>query len=91
MLGPSVLIIPILVENYTDPTIRAYLPLGWWYQHYYDNILDSLGEESDVRVPEEFHSIPILYQGGTILVKQEPGQTTTERYAYIFQAIHILA
>jgi lysosomal alpha-glucosidase len=75
MLGSAVLVVPILEENYTAKTIKAYLPSGWWYQHHFSEIVDSLGEERELKIPKD--SIPVLYRGGSIIVKQEPGQTTT--------------
>ncbi|OXA58369.1 Lysosomal alpha-glucosidase [Folsomia candida] len=75
MLGPGVMIVPILEENYTKNTIPAYLPKGFWYHHYYLNdVIESLGEVHDLQIP--VHSIPILYQGGSIIVKQKGEQNT---------------
>lgn len=79
MLGPSVLIIPVLDDN-EESTIRAYLPKGWWYQHYFDEIIESLSEMRDIQVPVQNHSIPVLYRSGSIIIRQNPGLTTTERY-----------
>ncbi|ODN01640.1 Lysosomal alpha-glucosidase [Orchesella cincta] len=74
MLGSSVMIVPILEENYNKPTITAYLPKGWWYQHYFSEIIESLGEERQLTIPD--NSIPILYRGGTIIMKQDPALNT---------------
>lgn len=77
MLGPAVMVVPILEENYDKPTVNAYLPKGWWYQHYFPEIIESLGESRGVQVPE--NSIPILYRGGTIIMKQDPALNTQQR------------
>ncbi|CAL8074591.1 unnamed protein product [Orchesella dallaii] len=74
MLGSSVMVVPILEENYSKPTIEAYLPKGWWYQHYFAEIIESLGEERELQIPE--NSIPILYRGGSIIMKQDPALNT---------------
>lgn len=74
MLGKAVLVIPILEENYTKDTISAYLPKGFWYQHSTGEVIESLGEQRDLKIPQ--HSIPVLYQGGSIVIKQEGAQNT---------------
>jgi len=81
MLGPSVLVIPILEEGHQASTVDAYLPRGWWYPHYESTeIIESLGEVVAVRVPDEFHSIPILYRENSIIIRQEPAANTVLRY-----------
>lgn len=76
MLGPGVMIVPILEENYSKDTIVAYLPKGWWYYHHSPTIIESLGEEQSLDVPED--AIPVMYKGGSIIMKQDPGQNTKE-------------
>jgi lysosomal alpha-glucosidase len=69
MLGPSVMIVPILEENYTKPTITAYLPKGFWYSHYSQDVIESLSEERELDIPNK-NAIPILYRGGSVIIKQ---------------------
>jgi hypothetical protein len=47
------------------------------YPHYSGSeVIESLGEQRELSIPE--HSIPILYQGGSVIVKQKGGQNTVE-------------
>lgn len=71
------MIIPILEENYDKPTINAYLPAGWWYQHYFSDIIESYGEERPIKIPA--NSIPVLYRGGAVIMKQDPALNTQLR------------
>jgi len=70
MLGNAVLVVPILEKSFAAEYKQTYLPLGYWYNHYSDHVVDSLGESTFV--PVEPNSIPVLYRGGSIIVKQEP-------------------
>jgi len=72
MLGNSVLIIPVLEEGHSGSTLKAYLPQGLWYSHYDPGTLHSPGKMTHFRIPEEFHSIPVLYREGSIVVTQNP-------------------
>ena len=78
MLGPSVLVAPILTENFDESSLKVYLPRGYWYSHYsMGPPAESFGEYHDVVVPD--NSIPVFYRGGSIIVGQEPGNSTTDR------------
>ncbi|CAG7826736.1 unnamed protein product, partial [Allacma fusca] len=77
MLGHSILIAPILTPDFTDSSLDVYLPSGYWYSYYFQNVsTDSVGEGYSAKVPN--NSIPIFVRGGSIIVGQKPGQTTVE-------------
>jgi alpha-glucosidase (family GH31 glycosyl hydrolase) len=76
MLGSSVMVVPILEENFNRSYIQAYLPLGYWYNHYTTSATESLGEMK--YLPVNTDSIPILYRGGSIIMKQDALLNTVE-------------
>jgi len=77
MLGTSIMVIPILEENFNRKTISAYLPAGWWYYHHSSGIIESFGEKRDILVAD--NSIPVLYKGGSVIVMQKPALNTVAR------------
>jgi alpha-glucosidase len=79
MLGPSLLITPVLTQGAT--TVNGVFPgisTGEvWYDWYTQSAVNaSAGENVTISAP--LGHIPVYVRGGSILPMQEPGYTTTE-------------
>ncbi|ELT99258.1 hypothetical protein CAPTEDRAFT_104316, partial [Capitella teleta] len=76
MLGPALLISPVLEENTTS--IRAYIPDSRWFS-YYDvrrtpSNFDNIANFTQLEAPLDF--IPLHVRGGHVLPTQRPANTT---------------
>ncbi|KAI9142766.1 glycosyl hydrolases family 31-domain-containing protein [Paraphysoderma sedebokerense] len=75
LFGPSILAAPILSPNVTTHT--TYFPSGTWY-NFYTHRLEHSGSASHKSYPAPSDILPLFIRGGSIIVFQKPGYTTTE-------------
>ncbi|KKA30187.1 hypothetical protein TD95_001176 [Thielaviopsis punctulata] len=76
MLGPSLLVVPVLTENMS--TVSAVMPQGalwydWWTQTQHTPA--ARGYSSEFSAP--MGHIPLFVRGGSVMPLQQPGNTTT--------------
>jgi alpha-glucosidase len=79
LLGPSLLITPVLEQGATsvDGVFPGISSGEVWYDWYTQSAVNASAGEN-VTIPAPLGHIPVYVRGGSILPLQEPGYTTTE-------------
>jgi len=75
LLGPGLLITPVLTEGAT--TVSGYFPKALWYD-YYTHAAETDGTAQTKTLSAPRTKIPLHIRGGTIIPTQEPELTTTD-------------
>lgn len=81
LLGPSILVTPVLAEGAT--TVDGVFPgigdgVTVWYDWYDGAAVEGVARGQNVTIDAPLGHIPVYVRGGSVLPTQEPGMTTRE-------------